>query len=158
MYGVGKLRAYKNPHLGVEKGKFGALEEALLLAVYPIVFTDILFKSPDRKLALLLSEPLGRTWEVREDEVGGRCYTDCDGTLNDEEPAPSSEAVKTIHVSCDRCSNQTTECARDQGTGVQNGGSETKFFAGIPTGQVVKTARLWNVSFSYKIMVKGLTK
>jgi len=67
------------------------MEEGLVLAASPVVFTNVFLESPDSKLALFFSQPLCGPRKVREDEVGGERNHHRNGTLDDEQPSPTHE-------------------------------------------------------------------
>lgn len=50
--------------------KFRTMQKCLLLAINPIIFSNILVQSPSGKLFLLFGEPSRGSWEIRDDEEG----------------------------------------------------------------------------------------
>lgn len=84
-----------------------------MLRVNPIIFADILLKSPCRKLAFLFGKPGCGTWEVWKDPECGEGNADCDGAFDDEEPAPGAEVVQVVHVTSYAGGDQTGEGAGD---------------------------------------------
>jgi hypothetical protein len=64
------------------------VQERLLLAVNPVVFTDILFQSPGSQFLLLFREPAGGAREVGQDPDGDESDNNGDSAFDDEKPAP----------------------------------------------------------------------
>lgn len=86
-----------------------------------------------------MSKPLCCAREIGKDEVCCNGDTDGNGSLDDEQPSPCSKTVKVIHTAGDTGCYETAECSGDERAGVENCGSETKFFACVPAGKVVET-------------------
>jgi hypothetical protein len=79
---------YQNICLDVGKGKLCTVQEGLILAVDPVVLTDILFQTPGSQCLLLFGKPGSGTGEIGQDEDSNHSNDDGDSTFNDEEPAP----------------------------------------------------------------------
>jgi len=118
------------------------VEEGLLLAVDPIILTNILLQTPHSQFPLVLSEPASGTGKVGQDENGGKGNHNGDGTLDDEQPAPGTETLDIVHVVGYTGRNQTGESAREQRTGVEGSGTEAQFLPGIPGTKEVQAAGL----------------
>ena len=89
-----------------------------MLRVNPVIFADIFFKSPCRKLAFLFGKPGCGAREVWQNPEGGKGNADCDGAFDDEKPAPGTEVVEVVHVACYAGGDETGEGAGDEGAGV----------------------------------------
>lgn len=94
-----------------------------MLAIDPIVFADILFKTPYCQRLLFLGEPGRSPGEIREDKVSRERNHDRYNPLNDEKPRrdslgrnpanrasegrflplPSTVAPNPIHVTSNTC-------------------------------------------------------
>ena len=154
---------YQNPSLGVGKSEFSASQERLLLAVNPVIFADIFLQSPNSQLFFFLGEPGSGPREIGQNENADKGDDNSDSTFNDEKPSPrrepkiraaysgayrmttilpSAKTLDMVHMIRNPGSNQTGESAGNQGTGVQSGGAESQFLAGIPRTQKVQTTRL----------------
>ena len=44
-----------------------------MLGIYPVVFSDIFFQSPYCEFALVVCQPGGCSWEIRDNEEGDKC-------------------------------------------------------------------------------------
>lgn len=133
-------KTYQNPHLDVQCGQLGSLEETLVFGVDPIVLTDVLVQTPNGQLFFFFTQPSGGSGEVGEDQRANRGHDDGHRALDDEEPAPRPQTLCVVEVLCDSGGDEAGECAREEGAGVQEGGPETEFFAGIPRAEEVETA------------------
>jgi hypothetical protein len=52
----------------VLSSKLRTVQESLLFAIDPVVFSDIFVQSPSGELFLFFGQPGSRTWEIRNDE------------------------------------------------------------------------------------------
>jgi hypothetical protein len=109
--------------------KLRTMQKGLLLAINPIIFSNVLVQSPSSELFLLLREPSRSSWEIGDDEeceesnenllklifksVAGneKTYSHC--SLNDEEPSPSRETLCSVEPVGDSSSYETGEGTRE---------------------------------------------
>lgn len=75
---------YQNVCLDVGKGKLCTVQEGLILAVDPVVLTDILLQTPGSQSLFLFGEPGSGTGEVGQDEDSNHSNDDGDSTFDDE--------------------------------------------------------------------------
>lgn len=80
--------SYQNICFDIGKGKLCTMQEGLILAVDPVVLTDILFQTPGSQCLLLFGKPGSGTGKVGQDEDSNDSNDDGDSTFDDEEPAP----------------------------------------------------------------------
>lgn len=122
------MTAYQNVCLNIGKGKLGAVQERLLLAVNPVVLADVLFQTPGSQCLLLFCKPCSSTGEVGQDEDSNYGNGDGDSAFNDEQPPPRQRLVElfrrrskwilpgtetqlVVHAFGDTSGNQTGESA-----------------------------------------------
>lgn len=103
-----------------------------MFTVDPVVFTNVFFQSPSRQGLFMLAQPRGGAGEVGQDEVGDDGHPDGDGTLDDEQPSPSSKASGAVHAFGDACSDEPRKGTGQQRSRVEHRSAEAKFFPSIP--------------------------
>jgi hypothetical protein len=91
--------AYQNVRLDIGKGKLCTVKEGLLLAVDPIILTNILFQTPSSQCLLLFGEPARGTGKIGQDKDGDYGHDDSDRAFDDEQPTPGKVRRNTENMS-----------------------------------------------------------
>lgn len=85
------------------------MEERLFLGGSPIVFADILLQPKHSELALFLAQPRRSAREIWQDPERGESDDDSYDALENKDPSPCAQAVRSVHVACDPGCDKTTE-------------------------------------------------
>lgn len=85
------------------------MEERLILAAGPVVYSDVFLQPPDRELTFFLSEPFGGCGEVRQDEeadTGDRdsycAFDDCSLSVRHHFPRDTLVDLLKSHLQAGR--------------------------------------------------------
>jgi hypothetical protein len=85
------------------------MEERLFLGGGPIVFAYILLQPKYSELALFLAQPLRGAREIWQDPERRAGYNDGYDALENKDPPPCAQTMRSVHVACNPSRNETTE-------------------------------------------------
>ena len=78
--------SYQNIGFDIRECGLSTLPEGLVLAVDPVILSNVLLETPHRKRSFLFTEPGGGAGEIGQDPKGDERDRDSDNTLDKEEP------------------------------------------------------------------------
>lgn len=130
------LSESENPDMGILQSKLESFHCSLLITTIDIGLGSIHSQSSCRNRSHVGAESLPVLREIGEEEADDDAGGYCEGTLEDVQPSPGRNASSAIQALEDTGSDEITESTCNEGSVVEDGHSEGKFFLGVPLGEV----------------------